>query len=295
MNQYQADGFLSMIKNMAKQEGHDIIPPRIQEGIKLINQMLYPIIPEYAQKRMESAMADPDSFLDFYITGNTEQEINTATDGWMLILRFIKEVVCSYDADRYVWMISYLQTVFFQQKIRLNFYVILQGDSGCGKSVFIKLLLEHMLGKACGTGMKTFDPTYHRTIDKHLLLSCFDEMPTVEQQYKVQIMTQTGVNFGGKQKNDKLIMYPTNFIFSTDKKLSDIKLMKQKCNPVVIPMSNKRVGDTAFFAQLHKAFTPTNINLAANYIKDFKYSIDVTDLKEIPPIVSDPEHIIKPW
>ena len=166
----------------------------------------------------------------------------------------ILNVLCSGNKEMYEWVLNFLACTFANRKLRKALYF--QSDERTGKGVVIKLILLGILGKRMYTTNSTEEILkYTKAFEGRSLLN-LDELPTdtswrsLSDSLKI-LITEPTFNCRTMFSNAYEQSNTFNIIITSN---NDAVLMTQtnKERYVMPKVSEKRKGDTAYFAKLVK-------------------------------------------
>lgn len=194
-------------------------------------------------------------FQGFKISYNPDHKVNK--NNVKLFLHHVKEIICDGIEEDYLYLMKYIRHMFEKPADKVGVLLLFQSDQqGAGKNMFLNMILN-IIGESLVYKAKCIEDICSR-FNYHL-------------QSKLVIQGDEIANFSGFKVSDKLKAAITETTISVEPKGKDIYNIKScerylltsnNKNPIRVEMSdrrikafrcsNKMIGDTKYFTELHK-------------------------------------------
>lgn len=258
-------------------------------GIKFVyGSIVYK--PSAAGEPVQNEADELNMFSQFKCVPFEEEKLDQARlDKIQPILKLIKDVICGGDEEWYKWMISWIHHLLYRPQIKIGKYILLLGGPGCGKSTFIKWMVEWIIGQRQAAELPDLSTYFTRfnSLSQNMSLACFGQMPPMDKHKKISGLINTNVtevNQALEKKGIdtiKVISY-ANFIFASCYFLRAMYLERGDMRAAVPPVDEKYADNDIFFDQIYACFNEDCANIFATYVKYYKDVIDITKKSNLP-------------
>ena len=197
-----------------------------------------------------------------YFQGYKHKEI--ITDDFSVLqplLDHVRRVICNDDERKYEYIMNWFANIVQNLAVKNGTLPIIHGAQGSGKSCFAELMCE-LLGNLALYNNDDLDKVFGKfnSISDGKVLIVLNETAEADEKFSYSEklksrITQIHTVYESKGVDQRAGYNYANFIMTSNNP-NPIRAQKGDRRTIYFPTNNEKIGDRAYFKNLHSAFQP---------------------------------------